>query len=237
MSPPNTQPILALATYLLPRTTPITTLTHPTDIIALVIHATLISLGFRSDPPASVDASNTSTDEETGEDDDDAATAVADDSAEPEQRTAALGVSTDVAARSRLPEGWNARGEDSYTFTYRHGQSQMAFTIKVGRMGGRVCVSGMAEVCLRAAKRCPILIFVILQDGEPHQYSILLSEYIQSSFLPWPRQDEPTSRQRPLDEAFTSAAKVQELVGQFIREIVRVLVPGIPLPGVSEDTS
>jgi proteasome inhibitor subunit 1 (PI31) len=144
---PKTQAILSLATFLLPRTSPITTLTHPTDLIALVVHATSVSLSFRLDPPSSVEQT-TSADEETGEDDDDAATAVADDPPEPEQRGfSALGVSTDVAARSRLPEGWNARGEDSYTFTYRHGQSQMAFTIKVGRMGGRVCVSGMAEVC------------------------------------------------------------------------------------------
>lgn len=147
MSPPNTQAILSLATYLLPRTIPPTTLTHPTDLIALVIHATQVSLGFRLDPPSAPTTSDTATEEETGEDDDDAATAVADDPPEPEGRAfTSLGVSEELAAQSRLSEGWDARGEDSYTFTYRHAQSQLSFVVKVGRMGGRVCVSGMAEV-------------------------------------------------------------------------------------------
>lgn len=73
------------------------------------------------------------------------------------------------------------------------------------------------------------------KDGEPYQLSVLINEYVRSEFLPWPRLDEPSARQRPLDEAFTSAGKVQELVGQFMRDVVRALAPGIPLPGVSVD--
>lgn len=148
MSPPNTHAILSLATFLLPHTTPPTTLTHATDLVALITHATLVSLGFRLDPPTQphTDTAEQETGEE--EEDDDAATVVADDPPEPQGLPfTSLGVTEDVAARSRLPEGWNAGGEDSYTFTYRHAQSQLSFVVKVGRMGSRVCVSGMAEVC------------------------------------------------------------------------------------------
>jgi hypothetical protein len=54
-----------------------------------------------------------------------------------------------LATKARLSPGWNERGEDSYTFEYRHEQSGLRFIVRVGRMGSRVNVSGMAEVSTR----------------------------------------------------------------------------------------
>ena len=45
----------------------------------------------------------------------------------------------------QLLPGWNARGEDSYVFEYRHAQSAMTFRVRVGRMVGRVQIDAMAE--------------------------------------------------------------------------------------------
>jgi hypothetical protein len=63
---------------------------------------------------------------------------------------------------------------------------------------------------------------------------VVLDEYVKGEFLPWPRLDEPEARRRPLEEAFADG-KVQQLVGQFMRDVVRALVPGIPLPGISNN--
>ncbi|KAJ9099846.1 hypothetical protein QFC21_003848 [Naganishia friedmannii] len=203
----NTTALLALLQHLLPSSTT-STLTQPTDLVAAYVHAVLISLRFRlnTTPNESEERSSESRvhAEEAGNaaaagaDDDDtlseADTAVADDDQQPaesvpEQGFTRLGVTVADAEASRLPGGWNTRGEDSYTFTYKHQQSQMTFTFKVGRIGNRVSVMGMAE------------------DGEPYQLSVVLSDYVQASFLPWPREDEPAARQRPLKEGFASINK------------------------------
>lgn len=76
------------------------------------------------------------------------ATAVDDEPAGQASSSQNLAVSQEVIAGARLPSGWNSRGEDSYTFEYKHEQSGLKFIVRVGRMGGRVNVSGMAEVRL-----------------------------------------------------------------------------------------
>ena len=55
------------------------------------------------------------------------------------------GTSVDNALNS----GWNDRGEDTYSFEYKHEQSSMTFRVRVGKMGGRVQIDATAEVSSR----------------------------------------------------------------------------------------
>lgn len=146
----DTQGILALAQFLRP-TGSGPSLVHSTDLIALVIHSIQVAVNFRLNPPTNDLQSEAK--EDDGRDDDDAVsesdTAVGDDDDSCSPRfPASLGITPEDALQSRLPTGWNSRGEDSYTFTYRHAQSSMGFVVKVGKIGGRVSVMGMAEVSL-----------------------------------------------------------------------------------------
>lgn len=166
----NTAALLALLQHVLPSSTT-STLTQPTDLIAAYVHAVLVSLRFRLNVPSD-SSEDHSADSQAhvevresiaaggGTDDDtlsEADTVVADDdddneqsgqSGVQEQRFTSLGITTADVSANRLPGGWNARGEDSYTFTYKQEQSQMTFTFKVGRIGNRVSVMGMAEVSI-----------------------------------------------------------------------------------------
>lgn len=123
----------------------------PTDAAAALVHAIHTALGFRLAP---------STPTQEGQagpsgslDDADAAAAVAnegdDDDARSETTTAVdpdEAPSVSAPPENILPANWNARGEDSYMFEYRHEQSAMTFRVRVGRMGQRIQVDAAAEV-------------------------------------------------------------------------------------------
>jgi proteasome inhibitor subunit 1 (PI31) len=165
--PTSTSTLQQLVPYLLPeRGQPGSTLTAPTDLAAVLVHAIHTSLEFRLVRPITPSGSrNQSADTEEQDDDEgqqrrgedtedtvsETETAVNDDQALQGQSSSS---SLDtrfvrLATEARLPSGWNDRGEDSYTFTYKHEQSGLSFIVRVGRMGGRVNVSGMAEVSVR----------------------------------------------------------------------------------------
>lgn len=138
--PLDTTNLLRSLLALLPRASD-SPLRNPTDAIAALVHTIHTALDFRLINPAP--AANTTSSSNTAasgeeEDTDDAAseTATAVDQDE----------GSDVP--NQLAEGWNARGEDSYVFEYRHEQSSMVFRVRIGRMGGRVQIDAMAEVCL-----------------------------------------------------------------------------------------
>lgn len=44
----------------------------------------------------------------------------------------------------QLPEGWNNKGPDVYTFKYKHDQSSFTFLLKLVKLSGRVIVHGIA---------------------------------------------------------------------------------------------
>jgi proteasome inhibitor subunit 1 (PI31) len=145
----DTQALIELAQFLLP-TGPGPSLKHPTDLIALLIHAIQVAVNFRLDPPTT-DQQSESQDDKEGDNYDtvsESDTAVGDDEndSSPARFPASLGITLEQALQSRLPRGWNSRGEDSYTFSYRHAQSSLGFVVKVGKIGGRVSVMGMVEV-------------------------------------------------------------------------------------------
>jgi hypothetical protein len=164
-------------------------LTAPTDLAAVLVHAIHTSLEFRLVRPITPSGSrNQSADTEEQDDDEgqqrrgedtedtvsETETAVNDDQALQGQSSSS---SLDtrfvrLATEARLPSGWNDRGEDSYTFTYKHEQSGLSFIVRVGRMGGRVNVSGMAEVSVRVLEAFVLLVLSWLM------LSLLASERI-----------------------------------------------------------
>jgi proteasome inhibitor subunit 1 (PI31) len=146
-NPLSTSNILQTLPTLLPTGTS-SPLPRPTDAIAALVHTIHTNLDFRliSPAPALATSSTTPNDSEHEGDDD-----IDIDDTASETPTAVDQEDNDTgeaqAQEGRLPEGWNARGEDSYTFEYRHEQSSLVFRIRVGRMGGRVQIDAMAEVC------------------------------------------------------------------------------------------
>lgn len=152
----DSQALLSLAQFLLPAG-PGTSLKHPTDLIALYIHAIQVAVNFRLDPPTSDSQSEARDTSGEGDDDDavsESATAVADDNVNDSssaQFPTSLGITMEHALQSRLPQEWNDRGENSYTFNYRHAQSSLGFVVKVGKIGSRISVMGMVEVSRNVA--------------------------------------------------------------------------------------
>lgn len=167
--PTSTVHLLELLPLLIPasRTTsstpsasgPSTKLLHPTDAVAALVHAIQTALKFRLViPPGQVADDlgdrlgvNDHTKDADGGDDtrSEADTAVEDDDegeAGNGSEASTVYVTNQEVVANILPQSWNARGEDAYTFSYKHEQSGMTFMVKVGRLGGRINVTGMAEV-------------------------------------------------------------------------------------------
>lgn len=128
--------LLATLPTLLPPGGGSSPLPRPTDAVAALVHTIHVALGFRLQGGQGASA-NTDETEQTSE-------AEVDDTAS--ETTTAVDPDEGAGGSEVLSQGWNARGEDAYTFTYRHEQSAMVFHVRVGRMGGRVQVDAMAEV-------------------------------------------------------------------------------------------
>jgi proteasome inhibitor subunit 1 (PI31) len=134
------QALLLLLPTLLPNSTS-SPLPNPTDALAALVHTIHTTLGFRLVTPVeapSMQNAAATREREIGDTASETETAVEDEDAG----------EGDGGIGGSLPQGWNARGEDSYIFEYRHPQSAMVFRVRVGRMGGRVQIDGMAEVSL-----------------------------------------------------------------------------------------
>jgi proteasome inhibitor subunit 1 (PI31) len=57
-----------------------------------------------------------------------------------------------------LPSEWNRNGPGSYTFRYRHEQSNLEYIVKVAKLGSRTLVNAIAvEVCILAIRLLCIL--------------------------------------------------------------------------------
>ena len=128
--------ILELLPTLLPRSTS-SPLPHTTDALAALVHTIHTSLAFRLIRPPNEDSTEASSTQEQHDFDDGAS----------ETTTAVDQDEMDGDVEGRLWTGWNHRAEDSYSFEYKHEQSSMTFRLRVGRMGGRVQIDTMAEVC------------------------------------------------------------------------------------------
>lgn len=168
--PLDPRALLALLPHLLPPSSS-SPLPRPADSIAALVHAIHVALGFRREPSETVPIAGQpgDTQAQSGPSSDTATTPTATATAGPSGD--AMDTDTDVGddaasetttavdpaddpnpaahvdvAHGRLPQGWNARGEDAYVFAYAHPQSSMRFRVRVGRMGARVQIDAMADV-------------------------------------------------------------------------------------------
>ncbi|WWC70420.1 uncharacterized protein I206_104371 [Kwoniella pini CBS 10737] len=224
-NPLNPTNLLKLIHQLLPKSTS-SPLTHPTDSIAVLIHAIHISLRFRiiqSAPTSSAAESSAqpiiSTTEAEGDDVDDGAS----------ETTTAVDADEDSTSQPQegtLNTGWNDRGEDAYSLQYRHEQSALSFRIRIGRMGNRVQVDAMAE------------------DGQPHNLSIVLSDLIDSSKFPVPSHATSSDTFNTVEGedlaqkwGFIALANVKNFVEKYKSEIIVRLLPGLQIPGYEETRS
>lgn len=156
LDPLDPRSLLSLLSATAPSVHGSSALPHPTDAAAGLVHAIHTALGFRLVPSTPTQGQQAPS---SAYNDDDAASTTAtagtedDDDARSETTTAVDPDETpdvDVPRENVLPATWNARGEDSYMFEYRHEQSAMTFRVRVGRMGQRIQVDAAAEVsCVR----------------------------------------------------------------------------------------
>ncbi|CAD6572482.1 MAG: hypothetical protein TREMPRED_000561 [Tremellales sp. Tagirdzhanova-0007] len=208
--------LLILFPTLLPRSTS-SPLPNPTDAIAALVHTIHTTLGFRLIPSINIPLTGPALqDRPTEEDFDDGASETA----------TAVDLEEDVGAtEGQLPTGWNARGEDSYVFEYRHSQSAMSFRVRVGRMGGRVQIDAMAE------------------NGAPHTVSVVLGDLLTPPAFPIPSSATATTPSSSSTEApaksigFKSVTAVQAFTDQYKADIVTRLLPGLRKEGYTESTT
>lgn len=235
---------------------PATRLSYPTDAAVALVHAIMVSLQFtlqdrstvRSGEQQGTSSSSGGAAGEVGAAgaaaDDDGTTSEADTAVNDDDDFQPGQGSTEHVEQARvqasiLPRSWNDRAEDAYTLSYKHPQSSMEFLVKLGRMGGRVSVTGMAGVsggatgvCAESSESYADGRIIECQDGEPHSFHTLLTDLVASeTFFPWPRSDESASTARPVREAFASDAKVDAFVQTFVREIVARFMPGLQVEG------
>ncbi len=139
--PLDPRALLALVASLAPSVHGSSALPRATDAAAALVHAIHTALDFRLAPgtPTPQTQHGDVQDEPTDGD------ASVDDDARSETTTA-VDPDEGQAPENVLPANWNARGEDSYMFEYRHPQSAMTFRVRVGRMGNRIQIDGMPEV-------------------------------------------------------------------------------------------
>ncbi|OWZ60398.1 hypothetical protein C356_00049 [Cryptococcus neoformans c45] len=212
--PLNAASLLGLLPTLLPQETT-SPLPLSTDAIAALVHTIHTALQFRLVSPAPQPADDSSKLEQLGSggNNDDAMSEV----------TAVEQEDNSQPPVGRLAEGWNSRGEDSYSFQYRHDQSAMNFRVRVGKMGSRAQIDAMAE------------------DGEPHNLSIVISELVDSELFPIPSSAtaSPASNQGFPDASatavgFKSINDVKAFVERYSRDIISRLLPGLSISGYNQ---
>ncbi len=238
---------------------------HPTDALAGLVHAVHTALGFRYVPQQRGEALQRRLDEREsvraeqeqqvqgrdGRQRDDDTFSETTTAVEPEGD----GADARPAApqENQLEQGWNARGEDAYTFAYKHEQSQMRFTIRIGRMGSRISVMGMADVGLegkeghgvglmgamaaggRAApiygtslRLCGRVVFSLasgrLERGPACGRGIQLGRQVGGAVM----------RYSYVLMAILHRTRVQEFVMQYVEKIVTSLISGLRIEGYVE---
>ncbi|GMK58008.1 hypothetical protein CspeluHIS016_0500400 [Cutaneotrichosporon spelunceum] len=205
--------LLALLVSLTPSVHASSPLPRPTDAAAALVHAIHTALDFRLIPATRTqqDTDTAVQDEPIGPD------AAADDDTQSETATA-VDPDEGQPPANALPASWNARGEESYMFEYRHAQSAMMFRVRVGRMGNRIQVDAMPE------------------DGAPHTISLLVNDLLDTAAFPIPAGQaansanaEDGTQARAL--GFRSQDAVRTFVDQYNRDIITRLIPGLQKEG------
>ncbi|KAJ1309054.1 hypothetical protein OPQ81_004733 [Rhizoctonia solani] len=115
-----------------------------------------------------------------------------------------------------LPEGWNRKGPDVYTFKYKHEQSSFTFLLKLVRMSGKMIVHGIA-----------------VEDDKTKTFEITTQDFTSASYFPHDAQ----STDRPLVHGYISSSRVTDLISLFKVTIIQPLLPGLRKEGYQESES
>ncbi|KLT39540.1 hypothetical protein CC85DRAFT_192105 [Cutaneotrichosporon oleaginosum] len=209
--PLDSRALLALVTSVAPSVHGSSPLPRTTDAAAALVHVIHVALDFRLAPstPTQADVAAGAQDDLTeaaGDGDNDDARS---------ETTTAVDPDEGPVSENVLPASWNARGEDSYMFEYRHPQSAMTFRVRVGRMGNRIQVDAMPE------------------DGVPHTISLVVNDLLDPSAFPVPSGQAANAEGEAQAHAlgFRSLDAVRTFVAQYNREIIARLIPGLQKDG------
>ncbi|RXK40086.1 hypothetical protein M231_02543 [Tremella mesenterica] len=213
--------ILTLLQTLLPRSTS-SPFPKPTDAIAALVHTIHIALDFRLIP--NPNAGHPLTSDAIAAQNAQPGTEIADGASE---ITAVESESEPAPVEGQLHPGWNARGEDAYTFEYRHAQSAMTFRVRVGRMGARVQIDATAE------------------DGAPYSLSFVLGSIVTPPAFPIPStatssgsSSSSSSPEAPAKSlGFASIASVKDFIDKYKKDVIARILPGLQKDGYSDTTT
>ncbi|KAF9969125.1 hypothetical protein BGZ73_008652 [Actinomortierella ambigua] len=125
--------------------------------------------------------------------------------------------STDPTVSNLLPQRWGASNE-SYSFRYTHGHSQLTYLIKCVRIANKFVIHGTT---LETNKICSLELDV--------------QGYTSASYFPFTAATD-LSRD-PLWNGFISRSRINDLIREFKLQIVQQLIPGLSKPGYEEERS
>ncbi|CAE6522572.1 unnamed protein product [Rhizoctonia solani] len=120
------------------------------------------------------------------------------------------------AAPGLLPEGWNRKSPDVYTFKYKHAQSSFTFLLKLVKMSGKMIIHGIA-----------------IEDDKTKTFEITTQDFTSASYFPHDTQ----STDRPLVHGYISSSRVTDLMSLFKLTIIQPLLPGLRKEGYQESES
>ncbi|RPD67042.1 hypothetical protein L226DRAFT_477143 [Lentinus tigrinus ALCF2SS1-7] len=115
-----------------------------------------------------------------------------------------------------LPEEWNHHGPGSYTFRYKHEQSDQELLVKIVKMGNRLLINSIAT-----------------QGEKTATLDIPVNDFTSPSFFP---HDMDASDRPSLVDGFISTNRLDDFVTRFKLTTMRELIPGLPKEAYTEHT-
>ncbi|ORY55967.1 PI31 proteasome regulator N-terminal-domain-containing protein, partial [Leucosporidium creatinivorum] len=112
---------------------------------------------------------------------------------------------------NKLPAGWSSSG--SPKFKYKHEQSSLEFVISVTELGGRALVAAVA-----------------VENPKSTSFDLLLTDYFSHSTFPL----SSLSSAEDFTKAFSTAARLADLITLYRLNILQPLIPGLQKDGYTE---
>ncbi|PWN52032.1 hypothetical protein IE53DRAFT_385578 [Violaceomyces palustris] len=153
------------------------------------------------------------------------------------------GQSTDQVplVRNLLPQDWNAKGPDFYSFRYKHDQSSLEFLIKVIAMGKRTLVNATALEDNKTFTYEFETLNHVSPNFFPHEFNTLPTtsggEVVQGQGSSGDGENQKPSPPEPLLNGFISISRLKDLISGIKLQVIQRLVPGLRKPGYEESAT